>query len=86
MRCQGIVLVPLERQSNLMTASNSGALKESTSSYIYIEVAALETAYSNVCQFGAKVLKNISERHKRRYFTCLDPDGNTVEIIEAVPF
>lgn len=85
-RCQGIVLVPLERESNLMASANNYTPKGSANSYIYIEVEALEKAYSNVCQFGSQVLKNISERQKRRYFTCLDPDGNTVEIIESVPF
>jgi ADP-ribosylglycohydrolase/predicted enzyme related to lactoylglutathione lyase len=49
---------------------------------ICLEINFLEAAYENVCKFGSRILKPISERRRRRLFSCLDPDQNTVEIYE----
>jgi predicted enzyme related to lactoylglutathione lyase len=83
-RCDGIVLVPLHRKKARVQPSES--LAPNTTTTIYIEIESLTEVYNNVCQFGAKILKPIGEIHKRYCFTCLDPDGNEVEIIEGIPF
>ena len=83
-RCDGIVLVPLERKKNRVQPSES--LAPNTTTTIYIEIESLTEVYNNVRQLGYKILKPITEIHKRHCFTCLDPDGNEVEIIEGIPF
>lgn len=50
---------------------------------VYIEVKSLEAAYNNVLKFGAKDLSQVSEKLGRRFFRCLDPDGNRVEVFEV---
>lgn len=83
-RCDGIVLVPLEKEKSRVQPSDS--LVPNTTTTIYIEIESLNEVHKNVCQFGSKILKPIAERYKRLCFTCLDPDGNEVEIIEEVLF
>ncbi|MCL1469649.1 ADP-ribosylglycohydrolase family protein [Argonema antarcticum] len=80
-RCDCIVLVPSDYQKNHMYSSPN--LIPNTSTTIYIELESLDEAHNNVRQFGSKILKPISERRGRRFFTCLDPDGNAVEIFEV---
>lgn len=79
-KCGGIVLMPLEYEINIVQPLDSLTPKMAIT--IYIEIESLEAAHNNVCQFGSKIWKPISERRGRRYFTCLDPDGNAVEIFE----
>ena len=81
-KCGGIVLVPLDYKKSLVQESESFYPKMTTT--IYIEIKSLEEAHNNVCQVKAKILQPISERRGRRFFTCLDPDGNAVEIFEVV--
>ncbi len=83
-RCDGIVLVPLDSKKNMVQPSES--LAPNTTTTIYIEIESLTEVYNNVCQFGYRILKPIGEIHKRHCFTCLDPDGNEVEIIEGIQF
>jgi len=83
-RCDGIVLVPLQRKKDRVQQSET--LAPNTTTTIYIEIESLTEVYNNVCQFGYIILKPITERYKRLCFTCLDPDGNEVEIIEGIPF
>lgn len=49
---------------------------------IYVEIESLDEAYDNLVRFGSKILQPISEKSGRRLFTCLDPEGNEVKIIE----
>jgi ADP-ribosylglycohydrolase/predicted enzyme related to lactoylglutathione lyase len=78
-KCGCIVLVPYEK--SLVQPSNNFIPNMTTT--IYIEIKSLEEAHNNVFQFGGKIVKPISERRGRRFFTCLDPDGNAVEIFEV---
>ncbi len=79
-RCGCIVLVPLDDKKNYVQSSDS--FNSSITNTIYIEIESIREAYSNVCQFGSKILKPIAERRGRLYFNCLDPDANVVEIFE----
>jgi ADP-ribosylglycohydrolase/predicted enzyme related to lactoylglutathione lyase len=78
-----IVLVPLEphKEEPEMPSDNLTSNMRST---ICIEVECLDVVYKNVCQFGAKILKDISEQKGWRRFTCVDPDGNAVEIDQLI--
>jgi ADP-ribosylglycohydrolase/predicted enzyme related to lactoylglutathione lyase len=79
-RCGCIVLVPLDDKKNRVQTSES--LNPKITNTICIEIASIEKAYNNVCQFGAKILQEIFQKRGRPYFTCLDPDGNIVEIYQ----
>lgn len=79
-KCGCIVLVPLDNNKNQGKPLDS--FHPNSSNTIYLEIDSIVEAYNNVCQFGAKILKPISERQGRRCFDCLDPDANVVEIFE----
>jgi len=49
---------------------------------IYIEIRSLSVVYENVKQFGAEIIEQISYSSGRKFFRCLDPDMNIVEIAE----
>jgi ADP-ribosylglycohydrolase/predicted enzyme related to lactoylglutathione lyase len=51
---------------------------------IYIETRSLTAVYENVTRFGAEILCRISHSSGRRFFRCLDPDRNVVEISEII--
>lgn len=80
-KCGGIVLVPLNYEKSIVKQSETSTLN--MTSNICFEVESLKAAHNNVYQFGSKILEPISERRGRRFFTCLDPDGNAVEIFEV---
>lgn len=50
---------------------------------IDLEVESLDGAYNNVSKVGAKIVKDISKNHERRFFYCLDPDDNQIRIFEV---
>jgi ADP-ribosylglycohydrolase/predicted enzyme related to lactoylglutathione lyase len=75
-----LALVPFSKEIN-----SKEPLENSSHSWghiICLEFDSIDNVYNNVLNFGSKVLKLISEKNGRRFFTCLDPDGNTVEIYE----
>ncbi|MEG3899388.1 MULTISPECIES: ADP-ribosylglycohydrolase family protein [unclassified Microcoleus] len=78
-----IVLVPLEphKKTEMSSDNRTSNIMRST---ICIEVECLDVVYKNVRQFGAKILKDISEQKGWRRFTCFDPDGNAVEIDQLI--
>ena len=55
---------------------------ENSPIHVYIETSDLEAAHRNLQVFVAKRLTAITPRDIRRHFTCLDPDGNVVEVFE----
>ncbi|MDF5723342.1 MAG: VOC family protein [Rhizonema sp. PD37] len=79
-KCGCIVLVPLDSNKNIGKQTDS--FHSNSYNTIYLEIDSIVEAYNNVCQFGSKILKPISERQGRRCFDCLDPDRNVVEIFE----
>jgi predicted enzyme related to lactoylglutathione lyase len=81
-KCGNIVLVPLDPVKKQRVSSDS--LTSDMRQTICIEVESLEVVYSNVCQVGAKILKETSEKQGWLHFTCLDPDGNAVEIDQLI--
>jgi len=81
-KCGNIVLVPLDPVKKQRVSSDS--LTSDMRQTICIEVESLEVVYSNVCQVGAKILKETSEKQGWRHFTCVDPDGNAVEIDQPI--
>jgi ADP-ribosylglycohydrolase/predicted enzyme related to lactoylglutathione lyase len=76
----GIALVRSDSEKRMVQQSNG--FTPNTTLTICIEVESLEAVYNNVCQVGSKLLQPISEKRERQFFTCLDPDGNAVEVIE----
>lgn len=55
------------------------------SSIIHIETSSLEATWENVRRFGVKILQSVKDNeHGQKYFRCLDPDGNIVEIFESI--
>lgn len=77
----GIVLESLASKKNL-NKNNYGDGNTRANNTIYIEIESLDEAYNNVVSFGSKILQPISEKSDRRIFTCSDPEGNEVKIIE----
>jgi ADP-ribosylglycohydrolase/predicted enzyme related to lactoylglutathione lyase len=82
----GIVLESLASKKSLNN-NNLEGFNTRPNNTIYIEIESLDEAYNNVVSFGSKILQPISEKSDRRIFTCSDPEGNEVKIIEiAVDF
>jgi ADP-ribosylglycohydrolase/predicted enzyme related to lactoylglutathione lyase len=77
-----IALVSADHEKDLGRQAENYTLNKNI--IIYIETRSLKAAYENVRRFGAIVLNQICHRHGRRFFRCLDPDGNVVELTEAV--
>ncbi|NJM62497.1 MAG: hypothetical protein HC849_23545 [Oscillatoriales cyanobacterium RU_3_3] len=77
-----IVLVPLKphKKTEIPSDNRTSNIRPT----ICIEVESLDVVYKNVRQFGAKILKDISEQEGWRRFTCFDPDGNTVEVDQLI--
>ncbi len=67
-------------------ASKQKGFNTRTNHIIYVEIESLDEAYNNLVSFGFKILQPISEKSGRRLFTCSDPEGNEVKIIESVDF
>ena len=81
-RCGSIVLINLEDYKKRHGFS-SGTTKPPITHTIDLEVESLDEAYKNVSKVGAKIVKDISKNHERRYFYCLDPDDNQIRIFEV---
>lgn len=81
-RCGSIVLISLEDYQKKHGGS-LGTTKQPITNTINLEVKSLDEAYNNVSKVGAKIVKDISKNHERRYFYCLDPDDNLIRIYEV---
>ncbi|NMF64538.1 hypothetical protein DP113_08330 [Brasilonema octagenarum UFV-E1] len=81
-RCGSIVLINIEYYKKRHGFS-SGTTKAPTTHTIDLEVESLDEAYNNVSKVEAKIVKDISKNHERRYFYCLDPDENQIRIFEV---
>jgi len=77
-RCDRVVLTQLNDRKSSKVPSNT----PDQSATICLEIKSLEPAYNNVLQIGVKILQQISYKQGRRFFRCLDPDGNPVEIYQ----
>ena len=51
---------------------------------IFLKTRSLEAAYDNLKRLDATIQTHISQTREQRFFRCFDPDGNLVEIFEAV--
>ncbi|MBC6475700.1 MAG: ADP-ribosylglycohydrolase family protein [Hormoscilla sp. GM102CHS1] len=78
-RCDRIVL----KQLNNLKSSEVPSNTSERNATICLEIKSLEPAYNNAVQFEVKILQQISSIQGRRFFRCLDPDGNPVEIYQA---
>jgi len=65
-----------------MSVQQTNGLFANTRHTICIEYPTIDPVYHNVCQLGFTILKQISEKGGRQFFQCLDPEENTVEVIE----
>ena len=81
-KCGSILLVKSDSEKKQIFGSDSLSLKIMPT--ICIEVESLELVYDNVCKFEAKILKEISGKEGCYRFTCIDPDGNAVEVDQIV--
>jgi ADP-ribosylglycohydrolase/catechol 2,3-dioxygenase-like lactoylglutathione lyase family enzyme len=76
-----LALVPFSNERNSRKSLEN--LPHSWGHIICLEVDSIDNVYNNVLHFGSRFLQPISEKNTRSFFTCLDPDGNTVEIYEV---
>lgn len=79
--CGSISLIELEtykRRTGIYLDNNKPMIN-----VIDLEVASLDEPYNNVIKVGARIVKNISQKDGRRYFSCCDPDENMVIVYEV---
>jgi hypothetical protein len=69
-----IALVPVDHEQGL--AQRLKKLTLNANAIIYIETRSLKSVYENVQRVGALVLGQIDYGYGRRFFRCLDSDGN----------
>jgi ADP-ribosylglycohydrolase/predicted enzyme related to lactoylglutathione lyase len=50
---------------------------------LLLETHALERVYHRIKEFGAEIQTPITEKSGRRFFRCLDPDQNLLEVLDA---
>jgi ADP-ribosylglycohydrolase/predicted enzyme related to lactoylglutathione lyase len=81
-KCGSIVLITLEDYKKRHGLS-SETTKPPIANTIYLVVKSFDEAYNNVSKVGAKIVKDISKNHERRYFYCLDPDDNLIRIYDV---
>ena len=75
-----ISLVSMDYDQSTDKQQKSFALKSST---IYVRTRSMEAVYNNIHRFRVTILTRLSRAHEQRFFRCLDPDGNIVEVIES---
>ena len=75
-----ISLVPMDYDQSSENQQRNFALKSSS---IYIRTRSIEEIYNNTLQFPTTILTQLSRVHEQRFFRCLDPDGNIVEVVEG---
>ncbi|BAY25240.1 hypothetical protein NIES2100_50460 [Calothrix sp. NIES-2100] len=81
-KCGSIILTDLEEYKKIYGFS-SEMNKPSIINTIDLVVESFDEAYNNVSKVGAKIMKDDSKSHQRRFFYCLDPDGNLIRIYEV---
>lgn len=57
--------------------------REAPAIQIYLETKHIEAIHRNLKRISTKSTSPISLKDQRRHFTCLDPDGNMVEVFES---
>lgn len=80
-RYGSILLIDLEsykKRTSICPEKNKPSINA-----IDIEVASLDEPYHNVVTVGARIVKDISQKDGRRYFSCCDPDENLVILYEV---
>jgi len=75
----GIVLIPVDYEQGIEKEPREFTVKSATLSF---KTGSLEAAYNNVGKVGATILTPLSQLHGQRFFRCLDPDGNVIELSE----
>lgn len=75
----GVMLrsVGLERETKM--GLKEVALKSAT---LALKIRSLDAAYKNVTGVGATILTELSRINGGRFFRCLDPDGNVIELFD----
>ncbi|MGJ8638517.1 MAG: ADP-ribosylglycohydrolase family protein [Opitutaceae bacterium] len=76
---QGLVLVPKNYQEEILPKSDS------YKALIYMEVTKIEERFNWAIERKVRIITQLEnwKQTKRRYFRCLDPDDNLVEIFEG---
>jgi len=80
-RCGSILLINLELYKK--RTSISSEYNQPIANAIDIVVASINEPYNNVVQVGARIVKDISQKDGRRFFSCCDPDENIVMVYEV---
>ncbi len=73
-----IALVPADYQRDI---ENQPGITSNLRTILCVETNVLEQCYRRA-QEATVILTPITERHRRRFFRCLDPDQNLVEVFE----
>jgi predicted enzyme related to lactoylglutathione lyase len=77
-----IALVSVDHEKRLGEQPRYNLLNKNV--IVYIETRSLTAVYENVTRFGAEILSTISHSLGRKFFRCLDPDSNVVEVSEII--
>jgi ADP-ribosylglycohydrolase/predicted enzyme related to lactoylglutathione lyase len=81
----GGVLALSSREVSRDQQSLQFAAVESQPMHVYVETKDLESAFRNIRNTKGKRLSDIALRDGRRSFTCNDPDGNLIAVLEPRP-
>ena len=81
---QAIELIPQTYAHDLFgTMGNSEKSPPKWRAIVLLETRTLESAYQRIKEFGAKIQTPMTEKSGRRFFRCLDPDENILELLES---
>ncbi len=80
----GIELVPKTYASDLFNGKeNLEEVKSKWRAIVLLETRTLEPVYRKIEESGAKIQTPMTEKSGRRFFRCLDPDDNVLELLES---